>query len=164
MATELGGTLPLELLSALADPAFENLAVPLLTTDRQGFPHVALISFLEIVPYRSERLAFFVYSGSRTAIFLQRNRICTLVVACKEFVYYLKGKTHPLGQIAGVVLFLFTLQTALQDHPSDAEGPAFLTSGLRFQAPDAEMERRRQLRRKMADEMRLLLSSGKPSH
>ncbi len=159
MATELGSRLPQDLQAALEDSTFETLAVPLLTTDRQGYPHVALLSFLELIPCRRERLAFFIHPGSRTASFLQKNRICTLIFAGEHFAYYLKGAVRFVGLIEGVVVFVFTVETALQDRPGHAEEDTFLISGLRFKAPESEIGRRRSLREKVASQLSALLPS-----
>ncbi len=163
MATEVGSNLPPDLVAALQDPAFENLAVPLLTTDRHGYPHVALLSTLEFALYRKDRLAFFVHPGSRTAVFLQRNKICTLVFAGESFVYYVKGNASFTALVGGVVVFLFSVHMTLQDHPSESEQDTYLSSGLRFKAPPSEMERRRALRGNVVAQLNALLPSEKHS-
>ncbi len=153
MSTDLGSHLPSDLAAALQDPALENVAVPVVTVDRQGFPHVALLSFLEICPHRHERLAFFLPPGSRTAGFLQKSGQCTLLFATESFVFYLKGTVRFAGLMEGLVVFVFRIQTALEDRPSKDEQDTYLTSALRFQAPAAEMERRRGLRRRVGEQL-----------
>lgn len=150
MSLELGAKLPAEILEETAKSPPRLTAVPLLTVDDEGFPHVALLSYFELIGHR-KRLYFFVHSFSRTARFLRARPQCTLAFLSGDFAYYAKGRPRPIGQLESRALFEFSVDSVLQDFASAEEGEAFLQSGLRFTTKGKDIEKRLVLKRRMAE-------------
>ncbi len=146
MATDLGNNLPEELLAEIDQDQPRNNAVPLITVDSIGFPHVALISYFEL--FRKRRsLHFFVGSFSRTARNLDKRRVCTLIFAHRDFVYYIKARASRVRQSQPHVLYRLRVESVSEDFPTAEEGEVFLSSGIRFKASEEELQVRLKLRR-----------------
>lgn len=149
MAIDLGATLPPEILEELERVPPRMTAVPLLSVDDKGFPHVALISFFELV-YWQGKIYFFLHALSRSVRFLRSRPVCTLAFLSSDFALYLKGRTRALGSLDSQAIFECTVASVLEDFPSRQEGEAFLRTGIRFTTAEGNVERRLALRERVA--------------
>ncbi|MFQ5739839.1 MAG: hypothetical protein ACE5JX_12575 [Acidobacteriota bacterium] len=149
MSRELGARMPDEVVREMRKPSPRLTAVPLLTVDRKGFPHVALLSYFEIL-WKAEAVHFFLHSSSRSTRFLRNHGLCTLVFINRDFAYYVKGRARWKGDLDSQSLFQFRVEAVLEDYPSTQEGEAFLKSGIRFETGKRESDQRLQLRQRMS--------------
>ncbi len=145
MSKYLGTQLPQDLKAALESASPRLNAVPLISTDSRGFPHVALISYFELF-LRKGVLHFFIASGSRSAANLERRPPSTLIFVQRDFVYYLKARAGRLEVVQGQALFRLLIESVWEDFPTAEEGEAFLSSGIRFESPEQHRQRRLKLR------------------
>ncbi|HSR50401.1 MAG TPA: pyridoxamine 5'-phosphate oxidase family protein [Acidobacteriota bacterium] len=152
MARELETRIPPDLVGRLSEEPPECRALPLISLDMQGYPHVALLSYFEVLLWR-EKLHFYIGKGSRSAGNLDKRGKCTLVFAHRDFVYYLKGMARRVAEADSQTVFSFQPVSVSEDFPTPEEGQAALTSGIRFQADQDSLERRLQLRRRVSSRL-----------
>ena len=124
-------------------------AVPLISVDPEGCPHVALLSYYELF-LQGDSLFFFVHGGSRTGSFLKAGRPCTLLFVNPDCVCYVKGRAHWKGDRESCSLFQLQVEAVLEDSPLPEEGDVVLRNGIRFGAGKEWIESRARLRRRMA--------------
>lgn len=149
MSREIGSLLPPEILREVTRLQPRLQAVPLTTVDDRGFPHVALLSYLEFF-VQSGHLHLYLSATSRSAEFLRRRGICTLIFVEESFAYYVKARGRELGIHTGQALFRLVIESVLEDTPAGDEADARLLSGIRFARSDRELEERLALRRRLA--------------
>lgn len=109
----------------------EQEAIPLVSRDEQGYPHVALLSFLEFLLFNGE-LYFFLSNQSQSAANLQKRISCTALFLSPEHVYYLKGKAVFALLYESQSVFRLELTAVHQDFPEQSEGATGLMTGLTF--------------------------------
>ncbi len=149
MPLDLGSKVPDELLAELEKVPPRMTAIPLLTVDDKGFPHVALISFFELF-HGQGKLYFFLHSMSRTVRYLRTRSVCTLAFFSSDYAFYLKGRTAPAGAVESQAVFEFTVASVLEDFPSAEEGEALIRTGIRFTVNQGDLDRRLKLRERIA--------------
>ena len=148
VARNVGTEIPDRIVAEIRrDPPIAE-AIPLVSVDPEGFPHVALLSYYELF-LQDGVLGFFVHNGSRSGRFLKTGRRCTLLFVNPDFVVYVKGRAHWRGDRDSCSVFQLQVEAVLEDSPLPEEGDVFLKSGIRFGAGDASLERRARLRRRM---------------
>ncbi|HSR68855.1 MAG TPA: pyridoxamine 5'-phosphate oxidase family protein [Acidobacteriota bacterium] len=150
MSRELGTRIPSDLAGRISSPEPAAKAVPLISLDGQGFPHVALLSYFEIFLLR-EQVYFFIQSASRTARNLERAQKCTLIFAHRDFIYYLKGRVRRVGVRLPQTLYRIETASISEDFPAADESEAVLTSGIRFHSDAEDTRRRLRLRSDMVE-------------
>lgn len=148
MSREVGTQLPADLKAVLESESPRLNAVPLISTDARGFPHVALISYFELF-LKHGMLHFFIASGSRSAGFLDHRPPCCLIFVQRDFVYYLKAQARRLGVFHGQALFRLRIESLWEDFPTAEEGDALLSSGIRFKSSQEDLKRRLSLRQRI---------------
>ncbi|MDA2930289.1 hypothetical protein MYX84_10125 [Acidobacteria bacterium AH-259-O06] len=141
-------TLPVKLVDELCRELPRFNAIPLITLDPEGFPHVALLSYFELIFY-NQRLYFFLHSSSCSTKFLHRRTLCTLIFVQNDFVYYMKARVSKIGECDLQTIFRVKVVSVLEDFPSAEEGAVFLKTGIRFASGEEETERRLELRKKI---------------
>src|SRR5215471_11463182 len=127
--------LPTELEQALSGEAFRRrrrIVLPLLTTDPEGFPRVALLTPGEVRANSATRLTVAVQSGSRTAVNLIRRRRATLLYMHRSGVAAVqtragRGRVYPGDPQRH--LFPLTVHRVRIDRPSPKEGNVSLLTG-----------------------------------
>lgn len=148
MSRELGSKLPSQVAEEASKDHPRLNAIPLVSIDRQGFPHVALISYYELL-FHHQSLVFFLSSFSRSAKFLRERNLCTLVFVHRDFVYYIKARARWLGDCESVSIFQLAVESVWEDFPSPEEGETLLETGIRLVSGSRDLERRVQLREKV---------------
>ncbi len=98
MSENLGKSLPNSIYSLLSkdNRNRENSVIFILTMDREGFPHVAMLSPYQICAAETNSFVFSIYSASSSCNNLKRDRRSTLIIQADEGVYYVKCETFPV--------------------------------------------------------------------
>jgi hypothetical protein len=117
------------------------LAIPLVSLDSEGFPHLAMLSYFETV-YWEKALHFFIRRESGTSRNLSLRPQCALIFADDGHLYYLKGRVSLKATISDQAVFQFNLTAALEDSSGPDEGKALIRSGIRFER-DAKIDDQR---------------------
>ena len=143
MSAEL--QLPAPLIDRLYQDPPRLAAVPLVSIDRDGFPHVALLSYFELI-YKNESLFFFLNSGSRSTCFLNECGQSALIFVEKDFAYYVKGVARCVGRYNSQSILRLLVTSVRHDVPSPEEGEVWLKSGILVGCSRQEARRRRRLR------------------
>jgi hypothetical protein len=143
MAVALGDTLGDALFDRLSgrDPGrHRGLVLPFCTVDPAGWPHVALLSYTEVVARDPRTLRAALYADSTSAGNLRQSGRATLLVFDAGLAQYieLQGAEIP-QQIAATpwnAVFELRVEQVLSDAAEPGrEGTSVLTSGIGF-APD----------------------------
>ena len=148
MSREIGSRLPAQLIEEFSKEIPRLDAIPVISLDHDGFPHIALLSYFEAV-FQNQTLYFFLNSSSRSTRFLREQPPCALLFVHSNFVYCVKGRAHRIGDCDSQTLFQVEIESILEDFPSEEEGQVFLETGIRFSSGQEETERRIRLREKI---------------
>lgn len=142
--------LPREIFEEVSKDQPRLNAVPLLSVDDKGFPHVAMLSYWELFLH-GEDLYFFLNSFSRSTKYLRRRQECCLAFFQREFIYYVKGRAQWLADLQSRSIFLHRIESVLEDNPMPEEEDVSVESGIRFEADELEIARRQALRKRMSE-------------
>lgn len=148
VARNVGIEIPDRIVAEIRKDPPVSEAVPLISVDPEGYPHVALLSYFELF-LQDGSLGFFVHEGSRTGRFLKSGRRCTLLFVNRDYVVYVKGRARWKGDRESCSVFRLRVEAVLEDSPLPEEGEVFLESGIRFGAGEEWLEKRARLRRRM---------------
>jgi hypothetical protein len=136
--------MPRDLEAALSGDGFRRrrrLVVPLLTTDPEGFPRVALLTFGELRAGSSTRLAVAVMGGSRTAFNLVRRGTATVLYLHRQMTASIQARAGH-GRVSGADparrLFPLAVERVRIDRPAETEGDVSLLAGPTFTGRDAD--------------------------
>jgi hypothetical protein len=136
--------LPRDLHTALGGEGFRRrrrLVLPLLTTDPEGFPRVALLTMGEVRATSPSRLAVVVRARSRTALNLVRRQNATLLYLhhrLTAFVQARAGRGCVCGADPERRVFPLSVEHVRVDRPAPAEGDVALLTAPTFAGGDAE--------------------------
>jgi hypothetical protein len=145
MATSLGPTLSEALLDRLSGRHLDRhgaLVIPIATVDAAGWPHIALLSYSEIVARDRGTLRLAIGSRSGTAANLRRSGHVTVLLFDVRLVHYVKGSARerrPAMQCSPWnAVFDVTVTDVLAD-ASDPhlEGESFVLGGVTFHCDPA---------------------------
>lgn len=135
--------MPRDLEAALSGVGFRRrrrLIVPLLTTDPEGFPRVALLTFGELRANSSTRLAVAVMAGSRTAFNLVRRGTATVLYLQRSMTASIQARAGR-GRVSSADparrIFPLAVERVRLDRPAEAEGEVSLLTGPTFTGRDA---------------------------
>ncbi len=136
--------IPRELQAALSGEGFRRrrrLVLPLLTTDPEAFPRVALLTMGEVRARSPRELAVAVQAGSRTAFNLVRRAVATLVYLHRRMTVAVQARAGR-GQVCrsdpARRLFPLSVERVRIDRPNVAEGDVSLLTGPTFAGPGAD--------------------------
>lgn len=140
MAREVGNTLPqllCDLLSGRDLSVRMGEAILVTTTDAEGWPHPALLSYGEMVAVDTRRLRLALYRTSRTTENLRRNGKLTVCLIGPNMVYYIKATVgpwqDPMEGFAHLARFEARVESVLVDQArEDLEPGARITGGIAF--------------------------------
>jgi hypothetical protein len=136
--------MPRNLETALSGEGFRRrrrLVVPLLTTDPEGYPRVALLTLGELRATSSTRLAVAVMAGSRTAFNLVRRGTATVLYLHHQMTASIQaraGRGRVSGADAARRLFPLVVERVRIDRPDASEADVSLLTGPTFAGRDAE--------------------------
>jgi len=143
MSRAIGHRLPDRLFALLDGRALhERLGKAFLvtTTDPEGRPHPAMLSYGELLAVDPSRLRLAMYEKSRTVGHLKANGLFTLSLVEPGLAYYIKGKATPLPPMVKyprLVRFEIMIEEILEDQAEEDEAGARITGGITFEpGPD----------------------------
>jgi hypothetical protein len=135
--------MPRDLHLALSGEGFRRrrrLVLPLMTTDPQGFPRVALLSFGELRANSTTELAVAVLGGSRTAFNLVRRGVATVLYLNRQMTASIQARAGR-GRVSTADsarrIFPLAVERVRLDRPANAEGDVSLLTGPTFAGRDA---------------------------
>jgi hypothetical protein len=135
--------MPRDLQLALSGEGFRRrrrLVLPLMTTDPQGFPRVALLTFGELRANSPTELAVAVLAGSRTAFNLVRRGVATVLYLHRQMTASIQARAGR-GRVSAADsarrIFPLTVERVRLDRPAQAEGDVSLLIGPTFAGRDA---------------------------
>lgn len=130
--------MPRNLQAALSGAGFRRrrrLVLPLLTTDPEGFPRVALLTLGEVRAISSSQLAVAVEARSRTAFNLVRRGTATLLYLNRRLSASVQARAGR-GRVSSADparrVFPLQVERVRVDTPSEAEGDVSLLTGPTF--------------------------------
>lgn len=135
--------MPREIEIAFGGAAFRRrrrLVIPLITTDPDGFPRVALLTMGEVRAVSPARLGVAVMAGSRTAFNLVRRGMATVLYMHRRVTASIQGRAGR-GRVCGTDprrrLFPLDVESVRLDRPASSEGDVALLAGPTFTGRDA---------------------------
>ena len=145
MSKKLKSELPGILVEELCKTTPRLNAVLLIAVDKEGFPHIALLSYFEFI-FRHAKLYYFINNSSRTCKYIGQSGKCSLCFIQKNFVYYVKARCEEVTKFGQWTVFRADGLTVLEDFPQPSEGEVFVQTGIRFCSSYREIQRRLSLR------------------
>ena len=115
-------------------------AILITTSDLDGWPHPALLSYREVCAIGRNTLRIQTYTGTYTTRNLQTNGIITLVFIDQTMTYYVKGTAAEELSISSlnsdnVTISNISISQILRDYTSQDEAGAYITTGITFHNP-----------------------------
>jgi len=139
-------------------PAVASKVIQIVTTDPEGWPHPALLSYFEVIAKDSRRIRLATYGSSTTSANMRRTGKLTLLVIDERAAYYIKGRAKELEaqmRCAGWnAAFECYVDRVLVDEPNpELEPGAYVAGGVTYVNPGraAEMERARAILAELTD-------------
>ncbi|MEP6994536.1 MAG: pyridoxamine 5'-phosphate oxidase family protein [Acidobacteriota bacterium] len=136
--------LPRDLHAALSGEGFRRrrrLVLPLLTTDPEGFPRVALLTLGEVRSNSTVEIAIAVQAESRTAFNLVRRSHATLLYLNRRLTASVQARAGR-GRVCNFDparrVFPLRVVRVRIDRPGAQEGDVALMSGPTFSGADAD--------------------------
>jgi hypothetical protein len=135
MSKLLGGALPRLILDYLKENPKKNegRAILIVTVDKEGWPHAALLSSWEVFGADNKNVRLATYVGTATTSNLERGALATLVLFDSGKTYYVKGSAalirRHLKSDPSNSLFNFEVKSVLEDSIPGVkiEGISFLS-------------------------------------
>jgi hypothetical protein len=135
--------MPREIEIAFGGAAFRRrrrLVIPLITTDPNGFPRVALLTVGEVRAVSPARLGVAVMAGSRTAFNLVRRGQATVLYLDRSATASIQARAGR-GRVCSTDprrrLFPLAVESVRLDRPAETEGDVALLTGPTFTGADA---------------------------
>jgi hypothetical protein len=135
--------LPWDLEQMFSGDAFRRkrrFVLPLLTTDAEGYPRVALLTAGEVRANSARQLVVAVHAASRTAVNLIRRRRATLLFLHRSVAASIQaraGRGRVSSRDPDRHLFPLAVHRVRLDSPDPSEGDTRLQSGPTFTAAQA---------------------------
>lgn len=155
MSRSLGTELPPDLLERLSGRRLEAVAtkvVQVATVDAAGWPHMALLSYFEVVARDARHLRCATYATSTTSGNMRRSGRVTFVVIDERVAYYVKAHAVEIAQAMRTTgwnaAFDCRIEQVLADEVDEEYEPgAYLASGVTYHNPQraAQLERAREV-------------------
>ncbi len=143
MSDDIGRELPPDLFDALwnEDVTTERgRAILIITTDANGWPHPALLSFREVGARDANTIRVITYNGSTTTRNMRDNGMITIAFVDERMTYYVKGTAkeippHLVGSSEYFATMDVQITQILKDFTGEDEEGAYITSGITFHNP-----------------------------
>ena len=143
MSKLVGDQLPDDLYQRLLGNDLEQSAekvILLATVDEGGWPHLAMLSYFEVIAKDQRNLRLATYNGSRTTRNMRANGKATISIIDERTVYYIKGKVEEIAR--AMVLapqnskLHFRVEQVLADAANEEFEPgAYVVSGVTYKSP-----------------------------
>jgi hypothetical protein len=155
VSRSVGRALPGTVLARLSGRELEAVADQVIvacTVDERGFPHVALLSYFEVVAIDEGTLRIAIYGDSRSTANLRREKKLTLILVDAHVAYYIKGTSEVLVPAMRSAAYNAKVNVQIVEILADEANPelepgAYIASGLTYVNPARaqEMDRARAL-------------------
>ena len=124
-------------LSGAEVDAHATLAIVMCTTDAEGWPHPAMLSYYEVAAIDRQTLRLAVYNDSRTCRNMRERSKATLILTDEHLACYVRGAvTDVMPAMASApynAMFVLRVDHVKFDTaPEDLEPGAFVTTGIRY--------------------------------
>lgn len=125
-------------------------AVLAMTVDEGGWPHPAMLSYLEVVAKDRRNVRLATYGASSTTGNMRRNRKLTLLVIEARVAYYVKGTVDELSPAMrctphNAKLNMRVERVLADEADAEHEAGVYVSSGVTYRSlnPDADLARGR---------------------
>ena len=143
MSDDLGNNLPDDLYDTLLNEDVTispGKAILINTSDTDGWPHPALLSYREVWATGRNTIRIQTYNGTNTTRNLQSNGIITLIFIDSSMTYYVKGsakeiKSPSSSKANHLSVMDISITQILKDFTSEDEAGAYITTGITFHNP-----------------------------
>jgi hypothetical protein len=161
MSRPVGDALPNSLFERLSGRDLEAISdrvIVVCTVDDRGYPHPALLSYLETIAVDRRTIRLAMYSSSRSTQYARREGRLTLILVDDRVAYYVKGTVQELARSMAVAPHNTKLQLHVAEVLADEADPelepgAYIASGLTYVNPRraGALEQARQLLAALAE-------------
>src|SRR6267378_3864404 len=143
MSKLVGDQLPDDLYQRLLGNDLEQSAekvILLATVDEGGWPHLAMLSYFEVIAKDQRNLRLATYNGSRTTRNMRANGKATISIIDERTVYYIKGKVEEIARAMVLASqnskLHFRVEQVLADAANEEFEPgAYVASGVTYKNP-----------------------------
>jgi hypothetical protein len=143
MSKLVGDQLPDDLYQRLLGNDLEQNAekvILLATVDDGGWPHLAMLSYFEVIAKDPRNLRLATYNDSGTTRNMRANGKATISIIDRRSVYYIKGKVEEIARAMGSApqnsKLHFRVEQVLADAANEEFEPgAYVASGVTFKSP-----------------------------
>ena len=143
MSRTFGDALPDSLFERLSGrdlQAVSDRVIVVCTVDDRGYPHPALLSYLETIAVDRRTIRLAMYSSSRSTQNARRDGRLTLILVDDRVAYYIKGIVEELTRSMSVAPHNAKLQFHIAEVLADEANPqlepgAYIASGLTYINP-----------------------------
>lgn len=127
--------------------------IVVLTTDEEGFPHPALLTYHSVVAKGESVIDLAIGKDSHSSANLKRNGALTLIIADTGLNYYLKGTSKEMRDEMHDVSFMSLFRMQIHEVWED-RAAGVITSGITVSRPElAPLLKRAPLRREITEIM-----------
>ena len=162
MSKLVGDELPNDLYQRLLGNDLEQSAekvILLATVDEGGWPHLAILSYFEVVAKDQRNLRLATYYNSRTTRNMRANGKATISIIDERIVYYVKGKVEEITDEMKCApqnsILHFQVEQVLADAANEEFEPgAYVASGVIYKNPGItqQLQTAKEVLREMAAE------------
>jgi Pyridoxamine 5'-phosphate oxidase len=143
MSKLVGSTLPGDLYRRLAGKnlqASNEKAILVCTTDPNGWPHPAILSYFEMVAKDERNIRLAAYRESSMTSNMRRNGKLTILILDERVAYYIKGTVEELAQEMECSPHNSKLNVRVEQVLADSaneefEPGVYITSGVTYKRP-----------------------------
>jgi len=148
MARLIGNKLPEDLYRRLSGVNLDEHAekvIMISTVDAGGWPHPAMLSYLEVVAPDPRNIRLAPYAGSGSTANMRRNGKLTISIVDDRVVYYIKGTVREIKPRMNSAPHLAKLnlqvESVLADQANqELEAGAYVAGGVTYKNPQLEAE------------------------
>lgn len=132
MSSKSGTDWPQSVVSEIGSDNPPFRAVPIVSIDDAGCPHVALLALIEFLLFEKD-IYFHISASSRSRQFLVAHPFCTCLFLSRKGCFYVKCKIDAEFDMQERTVFKIRTQSVIEDTIPDSETGALLLSGLDFE-------------------------------
>jgi flavin reductase (DIM6/NTAB) family NADH-FMN oxidoreductase RutF len=127
--------------------AHAEKVILLASVDERGWPHVAMLSYFEVIARDSRTLYLAIGGRSTSARNLRAREKLTLIVVDVGLASYIKGRAQEVKPHMEVspedAIFRIAVEDVLLDQAREGESPAAIASPVTYRCADPDFWKRR---------------------
>lgn len=144
MSKLVGSELPEDLYRKLSGrelDAHAEKAILVTTVDDRGWPHAAMLSYLEVAAKDRHNIRLAIYNGSTTTGNMRRTGRVTLLLFDERMVYYVKGTAEELNRAMDCSPYNSKINVRVEQVLADDPDPQFepgvyVSTGVTYKDPN----------------------------